>query len=130
MSTRGARRWLLLALVLTLPLPVLGPFGGLVPPVRHWILLAVTTAVAASEGAAGPVPGLLILFAVHALGTLALAFALAWAVARALASLPERARGTVVLLACAAMLALALATEPYQPPFGRSPTTNLLGVLS
>jgi hypothetical protein len=130
MSVRAAWGWLFFALALMLPFPVLGPFGGFVPPVRHLILLAATGAVAVTEGAAGPVPGILKLFAIHAVVTLALVGALAWGASRALAALSPRARRGVVWAAIAAMLVLALAFEPYETSFGRAPTANLIGVLS
>jgi hypothetical protein len=130
MSVRAAGRWLWLGFALMLPFPALGPFGGFVPAVRHLILFAVTGAVAVTEGAGGPVPGILLLFAVHAIVTLALAWGLAWAVSRLLAALSSSARRKVVWLALAAMLVSALVFEPYHTSFGRTPTSNLLGVLS
>lgn len=130
MSVRAAWGWLFAAFVLMLPFPVLGPFGGLVPPVHHLILLAATSAVAATEGAAGPVPGLLILFALHAVATLLLALALAWVASRLLGGLQPGLRRSVVWVAIALMVAIASGFELYAPPFGRAPTANLLGVLS
>jgi len=130
MSDRAARRWVFAALVLMLPFPILGPFGGFVPAVRHLILLAATGAVALSEGAAGPVPGILTLFAIHAAVTLAVCWGLAWVASRGLVALAPGTRRGVVFGAIALMLVLALAFEPYETSFGRSPTASLLGVLS
>lgn len=129
MSARAARWLLFLVLALTLPTPMLGPFHALVPAVRYVVLLSAAGAVAVVEGAAGPVPGILALFAVHAALYLALVWLLAWAVARLLAPLSPGARRTAVLAACALLLVLALALEPYHTPFGRAPRANLLGVL-
>ena len=78
MSVRATRWLLFVALVLAMPFPILGPFGGLVPPVRLAILFGATAAVAATEGAAGPVPGLLTLLGVHLLASLGVAWGLAW----------------------------------------------------
>ncbi|MBK7952125.1 MAG: hypothetical protein IPK00_26080 [Deltaproteobacteria bacterium] len=130
MSVRSAWGWLFATFVLVLPFPVLGPFGGMVPPANHLILLAATSAVAASEGAAGPVPGLLVLFALHAVVTLLAALALAWVASRLLGGLQPGVRRSLVWVAIALMLAIALSFELYTPPFGRAPTANLLGVLS
>lgn len=130
MSVRAAWGWLFATFVLVLPFPVLGPFGGMIPPVRHLILLAATSAVAASEGAAGPVTGLLVLFALHAVVTLLVALALAWVAARLLGGLQPGVRRSLVWVAIALMLAIASIFELYTPPFGRSPTANLFGVLS
>ncbi len=130
MTPRAARRWLWLGFALMLPFPAIGPFGGFVPAVRHAILLVATGAVAATEGAAGPVPGILALFGVHLVVTLLLAWILAWIVARALVSLSDAARRNVVCAVVVAMLVCALVFEPYVTPFGRSPTANLIGVLS
>jgi hypothetical protein len=130
MSVRSARRLLFLAVVLVVPLPMLGPFDALVPPVRYIILSSAGLAVATVEGAAGPVPMILMLFAAHAVVYLVLAWLTAWIAARLLAVLSPRARRNTVLATCAAMLFVALATRFYRTPFGRSHMSNLLGVLS
>jgi hypothetical protein len=129
MSVR-ASRWLLFAvLVVALPFPAVGPFGGFAPALHHVALFAATAAVAVVEGAAGPVGRILVLFAVHAAVTLALCGLAAWLGARLLASLSPRARTAVALGLCAALLAASLAFPLYDTPFGREPTANLLGVL-
>ncbi len=130
MRVRGARRLLFVVFFLALPLPMLGPWTGVVPPARMAMLFAATAAVAASEGAAGPVPGLLVLFAVHAFAMLAIAWALAWTVARGLAPLSPSARRACALGACALLVGAALAFELYRTPFGRAPSVNLWGALS
>jgi len=130
MQPRRARRLLFLLFFLALPLPILGPWGGLVPAARHWILLGATSAVALAEGAAGPVPGILALFAVHAVGGTLLCLALAWAAARGLARLAPRERTRVVVAAWVVGVAAAVAFEVYVTPFGRAATANLVGVLS
>jgi len=128
MSVRRAA-WLLFAMfALTLPFPAIGPFGGFVPAVHHVVLLAATVAIAVAEGAAGPVLGILLLFAFHAAVTLVLTALAAWLCARLLASRSPAARRTVVWAVCAVLLAVSLAFEIYQTPFGRAPTANLLGV--
>ena len=53
MSVRASRWWLFGIFVLTLPLPLLGPFAAYVPPVRLLILSFATASVAVVEGAAG-----------------------------------------------------------------------------
>lgn len=130
MTPRAARRWLWLGFALMLPFPVLGPFGGFVPAARHAILFAATGAIAATEGAAGPVQGILLLFAVHLLATLLLTWLLAFLASRALATLSDSVRRNLVYGVLAVMLVCALAFAPYETPFGRAPTANLLGVLS
>lgn len=130
MTPRAARRWLWLGLALMLPFPVLGPFGGFMPAARHAILFAATGAIAVVEGAAGPVLGILLVFGAHLLATLLLTWLLAWVASRALAPLSDAMRRNLVLGVVAALLVCALVFEPYETPFGRAPTANLLGVLS
>lgn len=130
MSARSARRLLFVVLALALPVPMLGPFDALVPPARYAILLAAASAVAAVEGAAGPVPMILALFAVQTTGALGLAAILAWAVGRLLSPLGPGSRRALVLAACAGLLLAALAIDLYRTPFGRAPRANLLRVLS
>ena len=129
MSTRSTR-WLLFAvLVIALPLPALGPFGGFAPALHNAALFAATAAVAVVEGAAGPVGKILVLFAVNAAATLALCALAAWLCARLCAPLSPRARAAVALGVCAVLLAVSLAFPLYETPFGREPIANLLGVL-
>ncbi len=115
--------------VVALPFPTVGPFGGFVPALHHAVLLAAAGAVAIVEGAAGPVPMILALFAVHVLATALLCALAAWLGARLLAPLSPRVRATVAIALCAALLAASLAFELYETPFGRTPTASLLGVL-
>ena len=130
MTVRTAR-WLLFGVfVLTVPVPLLGPFAAFAPTVRYVMLAAATGAVAATEGAAGPVPGILALFVVHAAVYLALAWLAAWVAARLSARLSPAARRISVVALCAALLLGSLALDVYLTPFGPTPTTNLLGVLS
>jgi len=129
MSPR-AIRWLLFgALVLALPVPMLGPFGGLVPPVRTAFLLGATALVAAMEGAAGPVLGILMLFAMQLALGLALAWLLAWGASRLLAGLGEGLRGGVALAVVAVLLIAASSVEVYETSFGREPRASLLGLV-
>lgn len=129
MTVRRAR-WLVFgALVLALPVPMLGPFDALVPPVRYAILLGAGSAVALAEGAAGPVPGILALLAFNLAVALAGAALLAWLAGLALAGLAPRLRAGIALAAVVAMLLAATASEPYETGFGRAPRANLPGVL-
>lgn len=130
MSVRSARWLLFLAIGLTAPLPMLGPFDAWVPAARYLLLTLATASVAVTEGAAGPVPGILALFGAHALIALLLAGLLGWAVARLTRPLSSGARRIVVLGICGALLFGAIAFEIYRTPFGRAPTANLLEVLS
>jgi hypothetical protein len=128
-STRAARWLLFLLFALTLPAPMLGPFQALVPPARYVVLASATGAVGVVEGAGGLVLGILALFAVHAVVYLALAWLLAWGLARLLAPLSPGTRRAAVLVACALLLVLALVLEPYRTPFGQAPGGNLLAAL-
>jgi hypothetical protein len=129
MSVRATRWLLFTVLVLALPLPAVGPFGGFAPALHHVALFAATAAVAAVEGTAGPVGRILALFAFHAVATLLLCGLAAWLCARLLALLPPRARAAGALALCGALIALTLAFPLYETPFGREPSANLLGVL-
>ena len=130
MSPRTARRWLFLAILLTVPAPMWVVFDGLIPPARFWILLGAAGAVALREGAAGPVPGLLALFAAQALCYSLLSWCAAWLLARLLGSLSPAARRNWVLAGVALLLVLALSFPLYRTPLGRAPVANLLGALS
>ena len=130
MSVRASRWWLFLIIVLTVPLPMLGPYDAFVPPVRHLILSSATASIMAVEGAAGPVPAIFLLFAIHALVYLALAWGVAWLLSRLSGSLSPQARGRLVLAICAGLFFLGVAFDLYVTPFGRAPTGNLWSVLS
>src|SRR5262249_27638985 len=97
MSTRAAAWLLFAAFALTETFPAIGPFGGLLPPVRHLILFGATAAVAATEGVAGPVPGILTMFAVEAGVSLAAAGLAALVGARILATRSRAARSAIVI---------------------------------
>ena len=128
MSTRSIR-WLLFAVsALALPLPAIGPFGGLVPPIHHIVLFAATGAIAAVEGMAGPVGRILVLFAINAVATSIACALAAWLVARLIGRLPERARPVVAWGLAGALLAASLVFPLYETPFGRAPTANLFGL--
>ncbi len=130
MVTRTTRWLLFCVFVLTVPLPMLGPWEVLAPTARYLLLAVVTAAVMAVEGAAGPVPLILALFAGHALVYLLLAWLVTRLCTRLLTRLPTRASTGVVLAACAALLALSIVLELYITPFGSLPRSNLLGLLS
>lgn len=129
--SRRAIFWLVFgALVLALPVPMLGPFESLVPPVRYAILLGAASAVALAEGAAGPVPLILALLAANLVVSLGAAGVAAWIVSRALGALRSPAlRGGLAVGAVLTGLALAASLPVYETGFGRAPTASLLGVL-
>ena len=130
MSVRAARWWLFFLFALALPLPMLGPYEAFVPLVRFLILAGATASVAAVEGAAGPVPGIFLLFAVHALVYGVGLWLLAWVSSRLLGFASPGARRTVVLLAWVVLLFIAIFFDIYATPFGRAQGGNLWSVLS
>ena len=104
-----------------------GPF---VPAVRYWILGSAGAAVAATEGAAGaagPIVGLLLGWA---LVTTALCWLIASLVARAAGRLPDRSALLLSYCAITFGLAWALLFQPYTTTFGRALRGGLLQVLS
>jgi hypothetical protein len=109
---------------------MLGPWEVLAPTARYLLLAVVTAAVMAVEGAAGPVPLILALFAGHALVYLLLAWLVTRLCTRLLSRLHTRARTGVVVAGCAALLLIALLFDLYITPFGGLPRSNLLGLLS
>jgi hypothetical protein len=127
-SARAAG-WLSFAvLVLAMPFPAIGPFGGFVAPVHHVVLCAATGAIAAAEGVAGPVGQILLLFAINAVATLFACGLASWLAARLLAPLAPRTRAWVVGAVGAALFAVAIAFPLYETPFGRTPTSNWFGL--
>jgi hypothetical protein len=128
-SIRTAR-WLWFAsFFLLLPFPML-VFDPFVPAVRYVILAAAALVVLLAEGGAGPVPGIVLLFSLHALVYTAVAWLLAWGVTRLFARVEPRAAAPAGYLVLAAGLAVALLCEPYRTPFGRAATGGLLEILS
>ena len=124
-------RWLLfLFIALTLPLPLLGYLHAFAPAIRYLVLAVVTAAVALVEGASGPVPLILLLFAAHALVYLALEWLVAWGLARGLARFSPKLRGGLVAAACFLLLFFSVAFDLYQTPFGTLPRSNLMDMLS
>ena len=130
MSVRAARWWLFLLFALTLPLPMLGPYDAYVPVVRFLILAGATASVAAVEGASGPVPGIFLLFSIHAAVYLVVLWILAWISSRLLGFVSPNVRRVMVLFAWALMLFLAIFFDIYATPFGRMQKGNLWSVLS
>jgi hypothetical protein len=130
MSVRAVR-WLLFgSLVLALPFPMLGPFAALVPPIRYAILLGAASAVALTEGAAGPVGLILGLLGLNLAVSLAAAWLAAWVLSRAVGALqPPALRTGLAVGAVCVGLALAASLPVYATVFGRAPSANLLGVL-
>ena len=92
MSVRAVFWVLFVLLVFVLPLPLLGPFDALVPVVRFALLFGVSAAVAMAEGAAGPVPLILLLFGAHALFGLGVCAGIAWLASRGLSRLAPASR--------------------------------------
>ncbi len=130
MTIRTACWLLFIVFALTIPLPLLGPLPAMAPAARYLILASVTTSVALVEGASGPVPLILLLFAVHAFVYLALEWLLAWIIARALSNLSPGIRSKLVIATCGALLIVSIAFDLYRTPFGTIPRSNLLGLLS
>lgn len=130
MSVRAARWLLFLLMALTLPLPLLGPMAAFAPTVRYALLAAATGAIALTEGAAGPVLGLLGLFLVHVVVGLGLCWLIGWLGSITLRRLSDRLRGALVIVLAVSVLGVALSIDLYETPFGRAPTGTLIGVLS
>lgn len=128
MSARATFWTLLAVFVFVLPIPLLGPFDALVPVVRFFLLFGASAAVAIQEGAAGPVPLIVLLFAVHAVVGLAVCALLAWLGTRGLSSLAPETRRTGVWVFVLGLVALASVFDVYRTAFGRAPTANLWGL--
>jgi hypothetical protein len=130
MSVRTTRWLWFLGVWLMLPWPMLLLANAWVPAVRYLLLTLVSLAVGVLEGASGPVPWIILLFALHAAVYTAVAWGLAWGVSRALDGVTPGARRWLTLGALASALTLSLAFDVYRTPFGSAPVANLLGVLS
>lgn len=128
MSTRAARRVLLLAAILLAPLPMF-TFEGLVPVARYLLLAAICVGMRIAEGPGGVVWPLTGLFLAQAAVYGLLLWALAALVGRALRPLSPRTRGALVVVLVAAATLWAVASEPYVTPFGPAARGNLLLVL-
>lgn len=131
-AVAGRRRWIVavfFGLSLLAPLPI-AIFDGWVPLARIAMLAAVTVAVAATEGAAGPVGMITGLLVGHAAVYALLLAAVAALVARGLERLPRRLAIAVFVSALALATAAALVGRPYVTPFGQEPRANLFGLLS
>lgn len=123
-------RWILAGFfVLTVPWPMPGPFDALAPPVRYLMLASAAGRVALAEGAAGPLPLLIGLLCLQAIGTVLLSWAAASLLARVLARLPERRRMALVVGPGMPWLVTALVFDVYRTPFGDAGTGTLLDVL-
>jgi hypothetical protein len=130
MSLRTTRWLWFLGVWLMLPWPMLLFANAWVPAVRYLLLTLVSLTVGVFEGAAGPVPMIILLFALHATVYTAAAWGMAWGASRALGGVAPGARGWLTLGALATALALSLAFDVYRTPFGTAPVGNLLRVLS
>jgi hypothetical protein len=127
----GTTRWLwFLGVWLMVPWPMVLLANAWVPAARYLLLTLVSLAIGVFEGAAGPVPWIILLFALHAIVTSAAAWGIAWGASRALAGAAPETRRWVTLGTLAAAIAVTLAFDLYRTPFGRAPVANLLGVLS
>jgi hypothetical protein len=130
MSVRGTRWLWFVGVWLMLPWPMALLADAWVPAARYLLLTLVSLAIGILEGAAGPVPGIILLFALHAMVYSAAAWGIAWGASRALAGVAPGTRRWVTLGSLTIALALSLAFDLYRTPFGSAPFANLLGVLS
>jgi hypothetical protein len=129
MSVLTCRRLLWIALLLTLPLPLLVIDAALVPVARFLLLGGVCVAVMLVEDAGGVVGVLALVFLAHACVYAGLLWLLAFAIARGLRGLAPRRRAALTLAALALGLVAVTATRPYRTPFARAPRGNLVEVL-
>ena len=125
---RGWRRFLFVALVFLLPVPML-VFDGRVPTANLYLMSAICAAVWAHEGAAGPVRTVTLLLATHAVVYTVVLWGMAWVADRVLSRLSPRTRRVCVLVPVAVATAVALTVAVYVTPFGRTPRSTLLGAL-
>ena len=129
-SKRVNRRLWFFGLWLLLPWPFVLFGEAFVPAVRFVILAGAASAVALTEGAAGPVGMIIGLFVGYAIGTTLLCWLFAWLISLALAPLPETTARRLTLACLVAGLVFALLFDPYTTPFGRASRGGLLEVLS
>ena len=130
MSVRSTFWLLFILFFFVLPFPMWGPWDPLAPTVRYALLSGATGLVIYQEGAAGPVPFILALFALHTAVYAGVCALLAWLVSRAVSGMAPPARRNVIWVLALGALAVALLFDLYSTPFGRTPVANLLGVLS
>lgn len=130
MSRRGLRWVWFLGLFVLAPWPLSAIGDAYVPAIRYAMLATAGIAVAAAEGAQGPVPLIIGLMTVAAVGYTALCLALAGLIVRALERLGRIPALGVTLLALCVALAVALVGTPYLTPFGHAPRGGLLEILS
>lgn len=116
-------------LTLLAPLPI-AIFDGWVPLARIAMLATVTVAVAATEGAAGPVGMITGLLVAHAAVYTLLLAAVAVLIGLGLQRLPRRVAVALLVSALALAAGAAAVGRPYVTPFGHEPRANLFGVLS
>jgi hypothetical protein len=130
LSVRATRRVVLVALLLLVPAPMLVVTAARMPPVAYGLYAAVCSAVALTEGSAGPIPALILMFGLHFVVYGLLAWLAAFVVARALARVTPRLRAMIVVVAVAAAAAIALGRDVYLTPFARTRTSNLIEALT
>jgi len=129
LSIRTARWLCFIGLFLLLPWPML-VFDAFVPAVRYVILAGAALAVLLVEGGAGPVPGIVLLFCLHAVVYTAVAWILSWAATRLVSQASPRALAPLTWIALAAGFTIALVLEPDRTSFGHRATGGLLDILS
>lgn len=127
---RTLRRVWFVGLWLVLPWPMFVFNDAVVPAVRYALLATVALAMAVTQGAAGPVVLIVVLFVAMALGTTLGCWLLAWGIEKLLRNLPPTAQRTITFGALAVALVWAVAFAPYRTSFGRTLTGGLLDVLS
>jgi hypothetical protein len=130
LNPRTLRRLWFVGLWLMWPWPMFVFNDAMVPAVRYVLLAGVALTMAVTQGAAGPVVLIVVLFVVMAAGTTLACGLLAWGIERLLRNLPDAAQRTITFGAFAIALVWAIAFGPYRTPFGRALTGGLLDVLS
>ena len=130
MQPRTLRRLWFVGFWLLVPWPLTIFGDAFVPAVRYLILGVVAATVAVTEGASGPVGGLVFLFLGMGLITTLACLVAAWLVSKLLIHFSVAAQRTVTLGGLGTALIYCLAFEPYATPFGRALTGGLLEVLS
>ena len=121
MSTRVAGWLLFVVAFVTVPLPMLGLAGSLVPPARYLELGSVVVALLVREGPGGVVPVIAALLLAHALVYgLALALVTRFVAVPLLARLGAGARGVVALGLSLGLLVLVSTVHLYDSQFHHS----------
>ena len=129
MSSLASRRLLFVAALFLLPFPILLLGPGSVPSMRFLMLAGIGFVFALAErpeGMALLLPGVL---AAQGLVYAGIAWLVAWAVARPLASLAAHTRLRLTLLLVMVATGIAFSQPVYETPFSAtSAHSNLVGV--